>query len=222
MISPTAAHVAILDYLIDSKRTIVNVWDVKARRQVSEWEIPARIGVSAFSPTEPLFATSFDDEIHLWNWQTGEFVGKMLSERRPWIRSDRGDSYIIHSRFPGDHASVFSQDGRFLIVASKRPDIELWNVETRRSEVHFQGHTDDWAEGVVISPDGTRIATFGYDAKFVYVWDVETRHPLWQKRGGFGMVSGLALSSDSQRLYVANKTGVLRAQGPLPGPGEPY
>ena len=108
VISPTAAHVAILDYLIDSKTTIVNVWDVRARRQVSEWEIPARIGVSAFSPTEPLFATSFDDEIHLWNWQTGEFVGKMLSERRPWIRSDRGDSYIIHSRFPGDHASVFT------------------------------------------------------------------------------------------------------------------
>ena len=65
--SPTTAHVAILDYLIDSKTTIVNVWDVNAREQVSEWEIAARIGVSAFSPTEPLFAASFDDEIHLEN-----------------------------------------------------------------------------------------------------------------------------------------------------------
>ena len=146
----------------------------------------------------------------------------MLSERRPWMRSGRGDSHIIHSRFPGDHASVFSQDGRFLIVASKRPDIELWNVETRRLEGHFQGHPDDWVKGVVISPDGTRIATFGYDAKFVYVWDVETRHLLWQNRGGFGTVSGLAFSPDSQRLYVANETGVLQARGPLPGPGEPY
>ena len=158
--SPTAAHVAILDYLIDSKMTVITIWDVNAREQVSEWEIAARIGVSAFSPTQPLFAASFDDEIHLWNWKTGEFVGKMLSERRPWMRSSRGDSHIIHSRFPGDHASVFSQDGRFLIVASKRLDIELWNVETRRLEGHFQGHPDDWVKGVVISPDGTRIATF--------------------------------------------------------------
>ena len=219
--SPTAEHAVILNHPPDSKATTVHVWDVKARRQISHWEIPTWIGVSALSPAEPLFADSFNDEIHLWNWQTGEFVGKMQGERRPWKRSARGDGGITHTRFPGDHAMVFTPDGRYLIVASKRPDIELWNVETRRLEGHFEGHTSDWVEGVVISPNGTRIASFGYGAKFAYVWDVETRQMLWRKRDGFGAVSDLAFSPDSQRLYVANKTGVLRAQGPPPPPSKP-
>ncbi len=209
--SPTATHVAILNYSTDSKTTTVHVWDVNARRQVSEWEIVAWLGVSAFSPAQPLFAASFNDEIHLWNWQTGESVGKMSSERGPGVRFNRRD-----------HAMVFSPDGRYLIVASERPDIELWNVETRRLETHFESDARNSVEDVVISPDGTRIASFHYDAEFVYVWDVETRHLLWKKRGGVGRISGVAFSPDSQRLYVANETGVLHARGSLAGPDDPY
>ena len=220
--SPTAEHAAILNYFPDSKTTTAHVWDVNAREQTSGWKIPARVRVSAFNSAQPLFAASIEDEIHLWNWITGEHVGKMLGERRPWKRSSRGDGSITHTPFPGDHAMVFTPDGRYLIVASKRPDIELWNVETRSLEGHFEGHTRDWVLGVVISPNGTRIASFGHGAKFAYVWDVETRQMLWKKRGGIGTVSGLAFSPDGQRLYVANQTGVLHALGPLPEPDEPY
>ena len=221
--SPTAAHVAILDYLIDSKMTVITIWDVNAREQVSEWEIAARIGVSAFSPTQPLFAASFDDEIHLWNWKTGEFVGKMLGERRPWFEGNLRVGTYRYTRFLRDHASVFSPDGRYLIVASTRPDIELWNVETRRLEAHFEGHAENWIDGVVISPDGTRIASFAEGTGFVYIWDAETRDLLWKKRSGLGEISELVFSPDSQRLYVANRTGALQASGPLPRPeGVPY
>ena len=205
--SPTAAHLAILNYSVDSGTTTVNVWDVNAREQISEWEIAGRIRVVAFSPTEPLFAASFDDEIHLWNWQIGKLVGTMKGERRPWeqchSQKNRGRRC---SGSPRDHALVFSPDGRSLIVASTRPGIELWNVETRRLEGHFEGHTGNWVEHVVISPDGTLIATFEYGSNVVYVWDVKTQHLLWKEQSGIGSVAECVFSPDSKRLYVATAT----------------
>ena len=41
--SPTAEHLAILDFLTDSRTTTVTIWDVNARQQLSKWEMPARI-----------------------------------------------------------------------------------------------------------------------------------------------------------------------------------
>ena len=203
--SPTAEHVAILNYSPDSKTTTVHVWDVNAREQISEWEIPARIRVSAFNPAQSLFAASFDDEIHLWNWQTGEYVGKMLGERRPWFEGNLRVGTYSYTRFPRDHASVFSPEGRYLIVVSTRPDIELWNVETLRLEAHFEGHAENWIDDVVISPDGTRISSFAEGTDFVYVWDAETRDLLWKKRSGLGKISELVFSPNSQHLYVAHR-----------------
>ena len=207
--SPTAEHLAILNYASDSRITTVNIWDVEAREQIAEWEIPARISVAAFSPIDILFAISFNDEIHLWNWQIGAFRGKMIGQRRPWERcNSKGGGTTCASR-PRDHASVFTPDGRYLIVTSLRPDIELWNVKTRQLEGHFEGHTGNWVEGVAISPDGTHIATYERRSSTVYVWDAETQQLLWQGRNSIGRVADVVFSPDSQRLYVAAKTAGL-------------
>ena len=213
-ISPTAEHLAILNYSIDLRITTINIWDVNAREQVSRWEIPARIEVATFSRIGALLAISFNDEIHLWNWQIGAFRGKMLGERRRvnLCHSSRGGGRTCTSIFR-DHASVFSRDGRYLFVASNRSDVELWNVETRRLEGHFQGHTGNWVEDVVISPDGTRLASFERGWNEIYVWDVETQQLLWQEESGIGRIADTVFSRDSQHLYVASQTGILRWRG---------
>ena len=197
--SPTAAHLAILNYSPDSRITTINIWDTNAREQIAEWEIPAHINVAAFSPIGTLLAISFNDEIHLWNWQIGAFRGKMIGQRRPW------------ERLPRDSASAFSPDGRYLIVASTRPDVELWNVKTRRLEGHFEGHTVNWVENAVLSPDGTRLATYEKDGTEVYVWDVDTQQLLWRERSGISRISDVVFSPDNRHLYVATQTGVLNS-----------
>ena len=218
--SPTAENLAILNYSPDSKITTVNIWDVEAREQIADWEIPARISVAAFSPIDPLFVISFNDEIHLWNWQIGAFRGKMIGQRRPWERCDSsGDGGTTCSSRPRDHASVFTPDGRYLIVASNRPDAELWNVKTRRLEGHFEGHTGNWVEDAVISPDGTRLATYEKDWNDVYVWDVETQQLLWQEESGISRISDVVFSPDSRHLYVASQTGTLNWSGAGPWQG---
>ena len=215
--SPTAEHLAILNFSPDSKVTTINIWDTNAREQVSEWEIPAWIEVATFSPIGSLFAISFNDEIHLWNWQIGAFRGKMIGQRRPWKQCHFSSSGRTCSFFPRDHASVFTPDGRYLIVASTRPDLELWNVKTRRLEGHFEGHTGTWVEDAVMSPDGTRLATYEKDWNDVYVWDVDTQQLLWQEESGISRISDVVFSPDNRHLYVAAQTGTLNRSG-----GEPW
>ena len=82
--SPTASHIAILDFSWKDKKTIVHIWDMNAREIVSNWEFESEVtSYGAFSPIDPLFATVSKRNIELWNWQTGEHIGTMIGTRRP-------------------------------------------------------------------------------------------------------------------------------------------
>ena len=214
VLSPDASHLAIFTHADDGKSATVSIWDVNDREQVSEWRVEFRIyDIAAFSPTEPLFAIPSNDGIHLWNWQTGEYLGRMIGARRP-LKScyyfENGSSCTSLLR---DRTAIFSPDGRYLIVASMRPDIELWNIETRRLEGHFEGHTGNWVEDVAISPDGRYIASFERGEAFVHVWDVASRQLHWKARSGIGRISDVVFSPDSQHLYVATETARLSRSG---------
>lgn len=218
--SPTASHLAVQDYSSNSKRYTIDIWDVNAREQITAWELEDNFQSAAFSPTQPLLALSIDDEIYLWNWQTGENLGMMIGERRP---SDT--CYYVNGRWRSclsparDYALVFSPDGGYLIVASMRPDIELWNVETRELEGHLEGHTGNWVDGVAISPDGKYIASFDRIAGFVYVWHMKAQHLLWKAKSAVRSVTMVTFSPDSQRLYVASRTGSISMTGTNPWVG---
>ena len=192
--SPTASHLAILNHSSTKPRTTtINIWDVNAREQVMEWQFESRVRFAAFSPTDPVFATSFKDGIHLWDWETGEFIGTMA-----------------RVNFPSNRAIVFSPDGRHLLTPARHSTVELWNVKTLRLEGRFDGYTGDWREGVAISPDGAFIATFEINnSTSVCVWDVGAQRLLWRKTSGNGRASSIVFSPDSQRLYVATQTSQL-------------
>ncbi len=125
ILSPTASHLAILNYSSDLKTTTVDIWDTHARQQTSQWEMAGPVRLAAFSRIGSLFAVSFADEITLHNYQTGTFIAKMRGDRRPWeqCHTDRDGSRSCSSR-RNDHALVFTPDDRYLIVASERPDME--------------------------------------------------------------------------------------------------
>ena len=223
VLSPDALHLAILTHAHDGKSTIVSIWDVNAREQVSEWRVEFRIvdgaDVAAFSPTEPLFAIPSEDGIHLWDWQTGEYLGKMIGARRPLKSCYFFDGGSSCEGDPRDRTAIFSPDGRYLIVAAMRPDIERWNVETRQLEGHFEGHTGNWVEKVAISPDGRYIASFEERSTSVYVWDVASRQLLRTVQSGIGRISDVVFSPDSQHLYVATETADLTWIDPGPRQG---
>ena len=138
----------------------------------------------------------------------------MIGERRP------GEScYFLNGHRTScrslirDFSSVFSPDGRYLIVGSMRTDIELWNVETRQLE----GHAGNWVEGVAISPDGAYIATYESESASVYVWNMESRQLLWNAKSGNGRISDIAFSPDNQHLYVATNRAEVRVWDVISG-----
>ena len=115
-----------------------------------------------------------------------------------------------------DHAPhvfsiAFSPDDRFLVVGSKRPDAEIWDIETRKLSGHLEGH-DGWVTEVVYSPDGQWIATTEVESAKVYLWNAETRQLVRTLRNGdieasvAGEVFELFFSGDSRRLYVGTRT----------------
>ncbi len=210
VLSPSAEHLAILSPGVEPKTTRVTVWDVKLRQQISEWEVPAYLGAGAFSPKGTLFAIGFDDKIHLWNWQTGEWLGTMTGERRP---SKQCHSHASGGATCAEHTLVFTPNADYLIVTSARLDVELWNVETRRLEAHFESHVGSWVEGATVSPNGEFLATTGAESGSIYLWSLETQELLWDRESGIGNVSGAVFSPGSQRLYVATETDALYSSG---------
>ena len=222
-VSPDGSCIAIVTNPRATGQTTVEIWDVAAQKRIREWESKHRLYNATFSPKAPLLATSStrDGDIHLWNWETGEYVGKMEGERRPWreyyVRyGSNWRSRTGHGPYPSNHSMAFSPDGQYLVVGSNRPDAEIWDVSTRQLVGHLPGHAD-WVSIVSYSPDGRRIATAEPKSSMVYLWDAKGGQLVRKWKSGYGAVweGGevwkLLFSHDSQRLYVLTKTRGLSA-----------
>ena len=164
--------------LVNRRRDTVELWDINGREKLGEWDFaalgswtagvldyPSRV---AFGRTQSLLAINGrTDEIFLLDWKAGEWVGRLEDKRRP-IRecyrrsgSNWGGSWSssrCNDRPPFVFSMAFSPDARFLVVGSKRPDAEVWDLESRKLIGHLEGH-DDWVTKVAYSPDGQWIAT---------------------------------------------------------------
>ena len=210
--STDSSHVVIQNRSGNNEGYTITIWDVDERKEISKWMFENDFQTAAFHPDRPLLATSIDDEILFWNWQTGELVEKMVGNRRQWEScyeythpNENGATKICSSR-PSDHDMEFTPDGKHLIVVSMRPDIEIWDVDTRGLIGHFEGHIGNWVNGVAISSNGEYIATYEKLDPTVYVWNVETRQLLWSEIVGVGEISNVTFSPNSQHLYVATHT----------------
>ena len=210
------------------KAKTVEVWDILARKELHRWELRKPFGWSggvldvpflvAFSKTEPIFAmNNGDDRITLWNWETGESLGQLQDYRRfiqrCYRRSGQGwSSETCSSIAPFTFSMALSPDGRFLVVGSKRPDAEIWDLQTRRLVGHLEGH-GGWVSDVAYSSDGRWIATSEPRSTKVYLWNAQTRQLVrtWHngetgKYSRVGEVFDLFFSPDSRRLYVVTRT----------------
>ena len=140
---------------------------------------------------------------------TGTNAGNSSSASGSW--SDSGEAR--HSRScrnlaPFILSMAFSPDGRFLVVGSKRPDAEIWDMETLQLVGHLKGQ-GGWFSDVCYSPNGRWIASTKPDSTKVYLWNAQTRQLVREWHSGQPNPDAdtfqLSFSSDSQRLYAITK-----------------
>jgi len=118
-------------------------------------------------------------------------------------------------------AADTSRDGQTIVTAGGdsllyRPgDVIAWKAADGTRLGEFAGHpTTVW--GVKFSPDGTLLATAGYDG-LVRIWDVATRQPKHDLKKHKGWVRAVAFSPDGARLASAGEDGSVVLWDPKTG-----
>jgi WD40 repeat protein/serine/threonine protein kinase len=105
---------------------------------------------------------------------------------------------------------VFHPDGSECVTVSQDDptQIVVWDTDAWQPQGRLVGHTEAVLT-MVYSPDGTRLASAGYD-RVVRVWDTATRQEILQLNGHTAYVHDLAWSADGTMLVSASGDYTIR------------
>lgn len=140
-----------------------------------------------------------------WSSNQLQAVG---SFQRVNIIPPQGNSQVRSLKIP--HGSVndleFTHDGKQLLVATGVSGLYgqalLYDTQNWSIIQEFQGHRDT-LYSATLSPNGTVLATAGYDRQII-LWDVKTGRQLRTLEGHNGAVFDLAFSPDGKVLASAS------------------
>ncbi|TDE57225.1 hypothetical protein E1295_08880 [Nonomuraea mesophila] len=171
------------------KSSAIRLWDVATQRPAGPPLEPRDAGGSvamiAFTPGGRTLVTSGTDGLRLW-----DVAGRREIAHEPTLKG----------------VAVLSPDGRFVAVQQGQ-DIVFWDVARRKEtgpRIRVPGHTDV-ITGLAISPDGTTLASAGFDNR-VRLFDVAARReiPGSPPAAAGGLVNDLEFSPDGRTLaYTA-------------------
>ncbi|KAL5512428.1 hypothetical protein ACEPAG_3420 [Sanghuangporus baumii] len=180
-ITPDGRHI-----ISGSEDGTVRIWDTAAANDGSKtFEAHRNILNVIISDDESRIASCSGKSIIIWDTQTGDVVLGPL---------DAGDVTCM----------AFSPDNSRLVSGSDR--ISVWDVAT--SQLVFspiEGHSGIFC--IVISPDGTLIASGQYDGT-LKVWEIVTGQDIIEPLDVFtGEVTSLEFSPNGNRLVSGSKNG---------------
>jgi WD40 repeat protein len=224
-------------------QSVVDLWDVPAKRMLRSLSIPMYVFRVAFSPDGTRLATA-SSALTIWDTSTGNVErevhrGEIITDVAyspdgrtlagasftGWIGSwdpatgTRGKTLAGHR---GEiHRIGFSPDGRRLVSAGLDRVIRIWDVATDGLPLELRGHESQiWDVG--FAPDGHRVASVGFHDGSVRFWDAERGQEsiaLKDDRPAAAGVPafGLAFSADGRVLLATQFAGALQAWDPALG-----
>ncbi|RKU15683.1 hypothetical protein C6500_19255 [Candidatus Poribacteria bacterium] len=135
-------------------------YEVKAGGMTVTTSYKDPIFALVFSPNGRRLAAGSQEQIRLWNMETGNW-GKGTSS----INSHEKGRVV----FQGSQALVFSPDNMILVNGDRNGKLQLWNITTGNELTTLNGHTAE-VETLHFSPDGNTLVSAGQDGT-ILLWD---------------------------------------------------
>lgn len=147
----------------------------------------------SFTPNNEMLATAGDDgRVGIWNVANGDPI-------RWFDATDTKPVYGVE----------FFDSGRKLVACGKSPTLFVWNVQDgvliqSLSTKHLKG-----IEALSVSPDGTRVATAGYEG-FTRVYQFGESSPLIEMESPNDRINTVRFSPDGRWLITGSREKWLR------------
>ncbi|MCP3957955.1 MAG: hypothetical protein GY719_08895 [bacterium] len=181
---------------LGSRGGAIELWDVETGPSASILDEshggPSRRGPIAFSPdgTHLAYPGYNPGDVRVWNTASGKSIAALRTGEKQEPLS-----------------MAFSSDGARLAVVSSDQPISWWNIETGEAVANLEGRSSG-AEGLALSPDGTRLAEL--DGDIIRLSDVEIGEAVAVLEGHRRRVLDLALSPDGRHLAYRSSDGSIR------------
>ncbi|MCB8920137.1 MAG: WD40 repeat domain-containing protein [Ardenticatenaceae bacterium] len=133
----------------------------------------------------------------------GEQIAAATTGAAVYIWPPSGSEATILHGFDGRlHTLVFSDDGRTLAAANNTRSIYIWNLDgDLDTPLAFDSQHETWVSDLAFSPDGSMLATSGYDDLSINLWDLEdVTEPINTLIGHADWVLSLDFSPDGRTL----------------------
>lgn len=173
----------------------IQQWDVESGALIRSWNTGGRVVYSLIMhPDGVHFASGgADGRALLWSLHEPEFVAE--------AKVDRQLVYEVR----------FSPDGKELAAVGANGSASLYQIEKFKKltpKKTFTGHIGA-VVGLAFSPDGSRVATCGFD-RTIRIWDKENATELLALRGHGNLIQRLAFSPDGNALVSTSDDGNAR------------
>jgi WD40 repeat protein/TolB-like protein len=169
--------------IVSGARRTTGFWDAASGEIVHQTPLA---GLSAVSPEGRFVAVLWQSGIHFIDAHSGEVVPDRVIKPEGVTR-----------------ALAFSADSKRLATAGDAKGVDVWNVDSRKLERTFEGHTLS-IRALAFGEDSSTIVTGGLD-KTIRVWDLGSEEQTWQPIDtGFHQWS-VQLSKDGRYVLSAGR-----------------
>ena len=164
---------------------VLKIWNVPRKQHIATLDhvtdrTISQVKAVTFSPNGEMIATG-GRHAKLWNARTHNEIATFTHDEWVWAVS-------------------FSTDGKLLATGDDNGQVNVWNLQSRRTVAQFQADSNA-VYAVQFSPDDQILACAGYDGS-VKLWKVQN----WKSHGTLtanGTISEISFSPDSRTIAAA-------------------